>query len=154
MATMTKSWKAKMAVAKSPKRVQLETDFSGIKAGSWLYVGTPLLIDQYIRKIPYGETRTVERMRRDLARQNKCDATCPVSTAIFVRMTAEAAWEDISAGVPTAKVSPFWRAIEPDSRIAKKLPVDSAWIAHQRAVEAAEPTGEQLRRAAKHAVKR
>ena len=140
MATKTKSWKDKMAVAKSPKRVQLETDFAGIKAGSWLYVGTPLLIDQYIRKIPYGETRTVERMRRDLARQNKCDATCPVSTAIFVRLAAEAAWEDISAGVPAAKVSPFWRAIEPDSRVAKKLPVDSAWIAHQRAIEAAGET--------------
>ena len=109
-----------MAVAKNPKRVQLETDFAGIKAGAMLYVGTPQLIDQYIRKIRCGETRTVERMRRDLARQNKCDATCPVSTAIFVRMAAEAAWEDITAGIDTAQVTPFWRAVEPDSRIAKK----------------------------------
>jgi hypothetical protein len=151
MAAQKKSWKDKMAVAKSPKRVQLETDFAGIKAGSWLYVGTPQLIDQYIRKIPYGATRTVERMRHDLARQNKCDASCPVSTAIFVRMAAEAAWEDIVAGVPTEKVTPFWRALEPDSRIAKKLPVDSKWIEHQRAVEAAEA---EPRPTAKRAVNR
>ena len=124
-----------MAVAKNPRRVRLQTDFAGIKTGSMLFAGAPQEADQYIRKLPQDETRTVERMRRDLAWQNKCDATCPVSRAIVVRMAAEAASEDIGAGVPTSQVSPFRRALERDPRIAKKLPVDSTWTARQRAVE-------------------
>lgn len=150
MVAQRKSWKAKMAVEKNPKRVQLESDFAGIKAGAMLYVGTPQLIDQYIRKIPHGETRTVERMRRDLARQNKCDATCPDSTAIFMRMAAEAAWEDIAAGTDTTQVTPFWRAVEPNSRIARKLPMGSAWIENQRSLEVVE-SRDSAQRVAKRA---
>ena len=76
---------------KEPKKVKLDYDFAGIKAGSMMFVGTPLIVDEYIRKIPAGSTRTIPALRNELARRNKCDATCPVSTAIFVRMVAEAA---------------------------------------------------------------
>jgi hypothetical protein len=76
-------WSAKFDVKKLPKRVKLDKAFAGIKAGGWLYVGTPQLIDAYLRGVPAGETRAIERMRRELARKNQCDATCPVSTAIF-----------------------------------------------------------------------
>lgn len=51
-------------------------------------------------------------------------ATCPVSTAVFIRIAAEAAWEDIKAGVPPEQVTPFWRVVQPDSTIAKKLRVN------------------------------
>jgi hypothetical protein len=131
----TKCWKDKLNQPKQPKRVVLETDFAGIKAGTRLFVGTPLLIDEYIRKIPHGATRTIERMRRDLARKNKCEATCPVSTAIFIRMSAEAAIEDLQVGLPVEQIAPFWRLLEPDSKIAKKLNIDSKWIATQRELE-------------------
>jgi hypothetical protein len=129
-------WNTKLNVKKLPKRVKLDKDFAGIKAGSMLFVGTPQIIDAYVRKIPAGETRTIERMRRELARKNDCDATCPVSTAIFLRISAEAAIEHLNAGKATADVAPFWRVIEPQSTIAGKLPIDSQWIAHQRELEA------------------
>jgi hypothetical protein len=135
MPTCKKTWKEKIAVEKSPKRVVLDKDFAGIPKGTMLFVGTPKIIDQYIRKIPNGRMQTMHSLRRDLAKQHDCEATCPVSTAIFVRMSAEAAWDDIQAGVALDKVAPFWRVVEPDSTIAKKLRVDSAWIAHQREME-------------------
>jgi hypothetical protein len=130
-----KCWKDKLHQPKQPKRVVLETDFAGIKAGTMLFVGTPLLIDRYIRTIPRGETRTIERMRRDLARKHKCEATCPVSTAIFIRMSAEAALEEMSEGVAIESIAPFWRVVEPESKIATRLSVDSKWIAAQREME-------------------
>jgi hypothetical protein len=129
-------WSAKFDLKKLPKRVKLDKAFAGIKAGSWLYVGTPQLIDAYLRGVPAGETRTIERLRRELARKNQCDATCPVSTAIFLRICAEAAIERINAGAALSEVTPFWRVIEPGSTIARKLSVDSHWIAHQRDIEA------------------
>jgi hypothetical protein len=115
----------------------LDKDFAGIKAGSMLYVGTPQLIDAYVKKIPAGEVRTIVRMRNELARKNKCDATCPVSTSIFLRISAQAAIEKMKAGATVEDVSPFWRVIESGSTIAGKIDIDGQWIDHQREVEAA-----------------
>jgi hypothetical protein len=131
-----KSRKEKVAAKKSPKRVRLDTDFAGVPAGSMLFVGTPQIVDEYVRRIPRGETRTIQRLRRELARRNECDAMCPVSTAIFLRMVAEAAWEDLSAGEGLDAVTPFWRVVEPGSTLAKKLPMDDAWLQAQRDAEA------------------
>lgn len=131
-----KCWKDKLHQPKQPKRVVLETDFAGIKAGTTLFVGTPLLVDSYIRAIPRGTTRTIERMRRDLARKNQCEATCPVSTAIFIRMSAESALGELAEGAAITEVAPFWRLVAPHSKIAKRLSVDSEWISLQRDSEA------------------
>jgi hypothetical protein len=128
-------WVQKRQLKKSPKVVVLDSDFAGIKKGAKLHVSTPELFDQYIRKIPEGETRTIMRLRNELARKNGADATCPVSSAIFLRIVAEAAWDEIQSGLPLSKVTPFWRVIEPNSPIAKRLRVGSDWIAHQREKE-------------------
>ena len=92
-------------------------------------------IEDYIRAIPEGEHRTVPGMRRELARRNRCDASCPVSTAIFTRMSAEAAIEQPDAGRSADDVAPFWRILRPEDTIAKKLPLDGDWIAQRRALE-------------------
>jgi len=48
----------KLYKKKTEKKVRLGSDFAGVKAGQMLFVTTPLIIDAYIRKIPYGEHRT------------------------------------------------------------------------------------------------
>jgi hypothetical protein len=132
----TKPWATKLGKPRNAKRVLLETPFAGIPVGAMLFVGTPEIIADYMKKVHFGETRTIERLRREIARKNDCDAMCPVSTAIFLRMVAEGAWDLIEAGEAVASVVPFWRVIEPNSTIAKKLRVDSAWIENQRVLEA------------------
>ena len=132
---MAKSAREKLAQKKEPKKVVLGGDFSGIKAGQKMFVATPQIVADYIQKIPHGETRTIERMRKDIARRRKCDASCPVSTAIFVRIAAEAAIEDMDDGKTPADVIPFWRLISSNDKVAKKLNIDSAWIDQQRAQE-------------------
>ena len=132
---MGKSATERLNQKKAPKKVVLEKDFAGIKAGMLMLVGTPQMVDGYIRKIPAGETRTMVRLRNELARRNKCDATCPVSTAIFVRVAAQAAIEDMESGTDVADITPFWRVVGPDDKIAGKLSVDRQWIEHQRAME-------------------
>lgn len=125
----------KTARKKEPKIVRLEFDFSGIPAGSLMFVATPEIIEDYIRRIPRGETRSLIAMRREIARRRKCDATCPVSTAIFVRMVAETALREIASGKPVSEVAPFWRLISSSDKITKRLPADPAWIETQRALE-------------------
>ncbi len=120
---------------KQPKMVVLDKDFAGVKQGQRLFVATPKIVDDYIRSIPYGETRTIERMRRDMARRRKCDASCPVSTAIFIRIAAQAAVDEMNAGKEMSEVSPFWRLLKSSDKITKKLSVDSAWVDQQRLAE-------------------
>jgi hypothetical protein len=74
-----------------------------------------------------------QQMRQELAKLHGADATCPVSTAIFLRTVAEAAWDEIESGVPTSEVAPFWRVVDPKSPLAKKLRAGGAWIEQQRA---------------------
>jgi hypothetical protein len=129
------AWGNRFAVKRYPKRVTLDADFAGIPAGSTLFVGTPQILQAYIHKIPVGTTRTIQRLRRDIARANRCAAMCPVSTAIFLRILAEAAWDELHAGKGVHEVTPFWRVIEPGSVIARKLRATDAWLRSQREAE-------------------
>lgn len=120
---------------RSPKKVMLDKNYAGVKAGQMLFVGTPQIVADYIEKIPYGEAATVIKMRNQLARRNQCDAMCPTSTAIFLRIAAEYAISEMESGKSPSEVIPFWRIIAPEDKVAKKLPIDTMWIAEQREVE-------------------
>ncbi len=100
-----------------------------------MFVGTPLIVDDYINSIPQGETQTIIGLRNELARRNKCDAMCPVSTSIFIRMVAEAAIEEMGEGKTVSDVSPFWRVLASDDKITKKLSIDPLWLDEQRSLE-------------------
>ena len=126
----------KLHKKKEPKKVLMDKNFAGIKAGEMMYVATPLIVDEYIRNIPVGVTKTQVEIRDDLAKQNECDGTCAISTAIFVRMVAEAAIEEMDGGKPPSEVAPFWRAISAKDKIAGKIKVDPEWLDTQRAIEA------------------
>jgi hypothetical protein len=132
---MAKSAKEHLNSDKKPKIVVLDKDFAGVKRGQKLFVATPKIVDDYIKKIPYGETRTIERMRRELARRRKSDATCPVSSAIFIRISAQSAIDDLENGKNTSEVTPFWRLLTSKDKIARKLTIDPDWIDIQRESE-------------------
>ena len=121
--------------AKSPKVVVLEKDFAGIRAGSTMFVATPKIVDEFINKMPPGRFITMPELRADLAIEYDCDATCPVSTAIFVRVVAEAALEQLEQGAKTADITPFWRVVAPGDKISSRLPIDRQWLEERRAKE-------------------
>lgn len=125
-------WHDRVARAKPPKRVVLNAPFAGLAAGTTMYVGSPGVIADWIARIPSGATRSVARLRNELARANDAQATCPTTTALFLRIVAEAALADLAAGRPAAEVAPFWRVIEPDSAIARRLSCDPTLIADLR----------------------
>ncbi len=126
----------RLQAEKQPKIVMLDKDFAGVRKGQMLFVATPQIVADYIRAIPFGETRSIDFMRRDLARRRKCDASCPVSTAIFIRLAAEAALRDLAEGISTAEVIPFWRVLSSNDKISRRLDVNGAWIDEQRSAEA------------------
>lgn len=129
------SWRQKVAAPREPKRVTLEADFAGLPAGTRMFVATPRIVEEHLCRIPPGESRSIQAFRDGIARAHDCEAACPVSTAVFIRMVAEAAWEDILAGRPAAEVAPFWRVVAPGSAIGKRLAADTDWIAARRTAE-------------------
>jgi hypothetical protein len=133
---MAKSWKQKLDEGKPAHVEVLRKRFGGAPEGAKMLVATPRLVDEYMRAVPSGERRTVGQMRSDLAAAHGADISCPISTSIFARIAAEAALEDTTVGVPLSDVTPFWRVIEEDGTVAKKLSCGPDFIRSQRAAEA------------------
>jgi len=131
-----KTAREKLAAKKNLKKVIMDKSWGGMQPGDTMLVATPLMVDSYIREIPHGQTKTIPQMRADLAAQQNCAGTCPMSTSIFVRMVADAALEDIADGKTISNVSPFWRMVTSRDKMAKKLNIDPAWIDEQRSMEA------------------
>lgn len=130
-----RTWAQKLEGAKPPHNVVLDKAFAGVPPGATLHISSPAALRDVVVAIPLGQTRTVQQLRDDLARANGADATCPVSTAIFLRVVAEAALERLAAGASASEVTPFWRVVEPGSTLARKLSGDPDFITTRRAAE-------------------
>ena len=115
-----RTWTEKLNVEKKIKVVRLEKKFTDIPEGSKMLVATPLIVDAYVRKIPKGHSTSFLTMREDLAREYKADKTCPVSTGIFLRISAEAAYENFLLSASDENITPFWRVIDETMKVAKK----------------------------------
>jgi hypothetical protein len=135
MPSKPKTWKQKMQ-AKPPHIVRLDKAFAGVPAGERLLISCPMEVEDYLRNhVPPGETRSIQQMRREMAALHGADAACPVSTAIFLRTVAEAAWDELESGAPATAIAPFWRVVDPQSALAAKLRAGRAWVEQQRAAE-------------------
>jgi hypothetical protein len=125
MATKKKSWVQKRDCGKAPHVTIIDKAFAGIPAGSKLLISSPLEIDQFVRSVPKGKIIEPQDMRQELAKRHQADATCPVSTGIFLRIVAEAALEEYKSGVALNKIAPFWRVIKRGTPLSKKLSIGS-----------------------------
>ena len=133
-----KSWHEKLNIDRKAVVETMGKDFADIKTGQLMLIPTPKVVDAYIRQIPKGEERDIKTLRRDLATEYGAEATCPITAGIFVRIAAEAAFEEYEASTPLNKITPFWRVINERSPAAKKLTFGTALLKEQRAKEGLE----------------
>ena len=135
MAYKRKTWQQKLHNGKSSKTEVLDKKFADIPEGASMLIATPEIVDAYIRNIPKGTHTGLQQMRKDLAAEYNAQYCCPVTSGIFLRIVAEAAYEEYLAGKPLKKTTPFWRMIDSKTPVAKKLTFDTAFIKEQRAKE-------------------
>lgn len=126
-----KTWLDKLNAKKEPQVKRIYIDFADIPAGSNMLIATPQLIEQYIQQIEFGKHIDSKTLRKDLALAHNADNTCPVTTGIFMRIVAEANYEKYQQGAPIEAITPFWRVIEPNSTLAKKLSFGQAFLVQQ-----------------------
>ena len=100
-----------------------------------MLIPTPKLVDDYIRQIPKGKGVDSTTIRNDLAAEYGAEVTFPLTTGIFIRIVAEAAYEEYQKGKPLNKITPFWRVINEKSPTAKKLTFGTDFLKEQRMKE-------------------
>ncbi len=130
-----KTWFDKLSEKKEPKIKRIDFAFADIPANSNMFIATPQIIDRYIKEIPKGIAVTVKTMRKDLAIENRADFTCPVTTGLFLRIVAEANFEKYQQTKSLQGITPFWRVVEPNSVLSKKLTFGEEFIINQRKAE-------------------
>ena len=129
---MKKTWQQKLDIDQQPQVKKSDKDFAGIRNGQLMLIPTPRMVDAYIRQIPRGKQVDIQTMRRDLAAENHAEVTCPLTTGIFIRIAAEAAWEQYQKGTPLRQLTPFWRVINEKSTTAKKLSFGTEFLKKMR----------------------
>ena len=130
-----KTWQEKLDIERKPVIEKADKDFAGVKAGQLMLIPTPQLVDAYIRQIPKGKEVDTSTIRKDLAAEYHAEVTCPLTTGIFLRIAAEAAYQAYEKGAPPDEITPFWRAIGEKSPTAKKLTFGTAFLKEQRRKE-------------------
>jgi hypothetical protein len=130
-----KTWSEKLAVKKEPQLIKIHKGFWGYTKGDGMYISTAQIIENYINQIPKGKAIDSITMRNDLALENNAVFTCPLTTGIFLRIVAEAGYEQLEKGVALKNITPFWRVIEPNSPLAKKLSFGQDFLIEQRKKE-------------------
>jgi len=99
-----------------------EKRFADLPAGTTVLIPSPQDIEAAINRIPTGGTWSLTNLRDNLAERHGADGCCPVMTGMNLRVAAEVNLEAIDAGVPTEEVVPVWKAIDPASNLAGKVP--------------------------------
>lgn len=135
MAYKRKSWQEKLHVDKDAEVKKTDSGFADIPEGSTMLIPTPLMVDEYVRGIPKGSETTLQQMRKDLAAKCHAQYTCPITSGIFLRIVAEAAYEEYEKGKPLSRIAPFWRMLSAKSPAAKKLTFGQDFLKEQRSKE-------------------
>tara|TARA_B100001540_G_C15456079_1_gene483384 strand:- start:58 stop:471 length:414 start_codon:yes stop_codon:yes gene_type:complete len=127
-----KSWIYKRENCKVHQIKTLQKDVAGMIKGSKMLIANTQIIDDFINEIPTGDFIEIKKLRSILAKKFYCDVTCPLTTGIFIRIVSEAAFEEYNTGKDLDQITPFWRVIDPKSRIAKKLECGVDFIENQQ----------------------
>lgn len=152
---MAKTWREKHDGHKQPIDIRaLEKPFAGHPVGAKMLIATPKDMTAYFKSVPRGTLRDMDALRRSLAAKHKADFVCPLTTGIFLRIAAEHAYAQILEGAAAETVGPFWRVIDPNSPLAKKLACGPDFIRFMREREGAESSPAPRRAKAQAAKKR
>ena len=118
---MGKTWVQKRDINKEYQVKINPKKFADIPAGTKMFIPTPQILDNFVQDIPPGSFLTLKQIRQDLSRKYNAEMTCPVVTGISLRIISEAAFEEYQIDQNMDEITPFWRVVDPDSKLANKL---------------------------------
>ena len=132
---MAKSWAEKRDTNKEIQVKINDKKFADIPAGTRMLIPSPKIVDDFVKTIPNGSFIITKDLRNRLAIQYDAEMTCPLVTGIFLRIISEAAYEEYQLDKNIEKITPFWRVVDPDSRLANKLTFGTEFLIQNQANE-------------------
>jgi hypothetical protein len=132
---MPKTWTEKLQANNEPVIKKIDKAFADIPAEARMLIATPQIIAAYLKQVPKAVAVDTATIRKDLAMEYGAAYTCPVTTGIFLRIVAEAAYEQYQQQNTLRGITPFWRAIAPNTPLAKKLSFGQEWLIELRRKE-------------------
>ena len=132
---MAKSWTEKRDTNKEIQVKINDKKFADIPAGTRMLIPSPKIVDDFVKTIPNGSFIITKDLRNRLAIQYDAEMTCPLVTGIFLRIISEAAYEEYQLDKNIEKITPFWRVVDPDSRLANKLTFGTEFLIQNQANE-------------------
>ena len=135
---MAKSWVEKRDIDKECQVKTNPKNFADIPAGAKMLIPTPKIVDKLVKRIPDGSFLYLKQIRKKLADDYNAEMTCPVVTGISMRILSEAAFEEYQMHKDIERITPFWRIVEPDSKLAGKLACGIDFIIERQTQEGIE----------------
>ena len=132
---MAKSWAEKRDTNKEIQVKINDKKFADIPAGTRMFIPTPKIVDDFVKTIPNGSFMSTKDLRNRLAIQYDAEMTCPLVTGIFLRIISEAAYEEYQLDRNIEEITPFWRVVDPDSKLANKLTFGTGFLIQNQANE-------------------
>jgi hypothetical protein len=114
------TWREKLEREQEPRVVDTPPKMQPKFGAGKMLIPTPALVDALMRKTPPGKLITINQIRGRLAQDFSVDSTCPLTTGIFVRISAEAAQEYLQMG--RKDITPYWRIVKNDGSLNDKFP--------------------------------
>jgi hypothetical protein len=134
-----KSWAEKLNSPKPHQVKPVPMNIAGMKEGQIMLIPTAKIVDAFIRAIPEGSSMDHRALRAALAERYDAEVTCPITTGIFLRIVAEAAWEAHENGAGIDEITPVWRVLDKNSPTVKKISFDPQFLFDQRQREGLSP---------------
>lgn len=116
---MSKSAVDKRDHAPAPHVEVLEAAKGPLYPAGRMLVASPLEVQAVVLLVPEGRVLRLTDLRATLAARFRADYACAMTTGLFLRIVAEAAWEE--RGRKGAMV-PTWRVVCDDGELLDKLP--------------------------------
>ncbi len=116
---MKKTWVEKRDADKKHQVKVNPKSWADMPAGILMLIPTPKIVDRYVNQIPIGNFKQVKDLRKEMANDYSANMSCPMVTGISLRIVSEASYEEFGIGIDT--ITPFWRIVDPQSKLASKL---------------------------------
>lgn len=119
---MKKTWREKLADDKGLPKVCDVRAGKGVRTGAGrMVIAAPREVDELMKRAPKSRVITINELRAKLAKKNRADFACPITTGIFSWIAAHAAAEAEAEG--KKRITPYWRTpkLGGVDALAKKL---------------------------------
>jgi 6-O-methylguanine DNA methyltransferase, DNA binding domain len=100
--------------------------------GGSMVVSSPNEVDGIMAAVPEGKLITLDELRDTLAERHGTTIACPVSTAIFINIVAQAAEERRALG--EGDITPWWRTLKTNGLLNERYP--AGYEGHRHKLEA------------------